>query len=221
MFSKHRVAYWSCVGLLIVCGVASAAELPLRVQGGATLTISAVADKQAWQVVGDHVVLAAVVKDQLLLKVFDLPFSDPPQPGPTPPQPGGPLQLFWIEETSRRTAGQASAIMDAEVRKALAAAKWTMRVADVDIVDETGAAPADLQPYIQDARIKGLPRLYVVDAAGAEVYAGDAPANVQAFRDVLTKIGLPTTWKILPIKEEASNKTPARKGSQCDVRGRR
>lgn len=124
----------------------------------------------------------------------DMPQPDPsPDPGPEPdPKPGpkGPLSLIWIEETADRTPEQALAIVDAGIRESLRQADWSLRVADVDVIDEHGNPPADLRPYIEAAQQAGTPRLFAVDSVGAEVFAGKAPADTAAFRAILRQLGL-------------------------------
>lgn len=206
----------------IVAGVAlgpippgAAGELEFRYQAGDRLEVQAVAEQQAWRILaaedGPRAVVAAVVADRLILEDFPLPFGVSPGPGPNPrpdpqpdpdpqpePRPDGPRHLLWIEETSARTPGEAAAVTDHEIREALAAAGWSLRVADVDVIDEQGKTPSELAPFIAAARERGLPRLFVRDAAGAEVYAGRAPTDTQSFRRLLTALGLSAPWKSLP-----------------------
>jgi hypothetical protein len=98
--------------------------------------------------------------------------------------------LIWIEETADRTPEQAQAIVNPDIREALRDAGWSLRVADVDVVDELGRVPVELEPYITAARRDGLPRLFAVNAHGAEVFAGKAPDDIVAFQAILRQLGL-------------------------------
>lgn len=134
------------------------------------------------------------------LAAFDAPEPGPgpepkpdPEPGPNPdpqPNPRGPVSLIWIEETADRTPEQAAALTDAGLRDAIRKAGWSLRIADMDVVDEQGNAPADLAAHIAAAKRDGVPRLFAVDAAGAEVFAGKAPANKDEFAAILKRLGL-------------------------------
>lgn len=114
---------------------------------------------------------------------------DPPRPDPQPPQPQPPLQLIWVEESTERTPAQAAAQNDREIRAALAAAGWTLRVVDKDIVNEHGRTPPDLKPLIEQAKQLGLPRLMIVDKNG-RVWHYPAPADRTAFITQLERLGL-------------------------------
>lgn len=114
-----------------------------------------------------------------------------PQPEPQPkPTPVGPLSLIWIEETSERTPEHAILIADKELRDLLYKAGWLLRIADVDVVDENGKPPADLFNYLAEAKKLGLPRLFIVDKNGVEVYNGAVPATKEAFLQLLKQFGL-------------------------------
>jgi len=119
------------------------------------------------------------------------PIPNPEPPPPVPPRPGF-LDLLWIEETAARTPQQARAITDRAIRDALASAGWSLRVVDQDITDETGKTPPELVPAIAAAKRAGLPYLIVRSRDGAEVYAGKAPADVDAFKTLLKRLGLVT-----------------------------
>jgi len=117
------------------------------------------------------------------------------------------LHLFWIEETADRTPQQAAALTDKTVREALAKAGWTLRVADDDVVDVDGKPPPELAPFIQAARSDGMPRLFAVDPAGAEIYAGKAPANAAEFRQLLGRLGLPLIKPTPPAPQQPPPET--------------
>lgn len=176
-----------------------AGEIQFQASGGDQLTVKAKADQQKWLVLNERIVVAAVVDGRLIVEDFGWPPG--PQPTPPNPEPGpqpqpepqpvpGPKQVLWIEESSERTPSQAAAVVDKAVRDALAAARWTLRVVDVDVVDETGNPPADLAGYLDAARQAGVPRVFILQD-GRELYAGAAPSSVSSFVDLLRRYGLP------------------------------
>jgi len=200
------------IGLLLsvaMAPLATAGDLQYRLEGGDHLKVTAVADKQTWRVIdgknGPVAIVAALVQDRLVIEEFTWGGTPQPEPGPGPqptppnPEPGpqpqpqpvpGPKTVLWIEESSARTPSQAAAVVDKAIRNALVAARWTLRVVDVDVVDETGKPPADLAGYLDAARQAGVPRVFILQD-GRELYAGAAPADVSSFVDLLLRYGLP------------------------------
>jgi len=183
------------------CTPAVAGELSYAVTGGERLTVQARAQQQIWRVHGGDVLVAAVVDGRLVLEPFQWPPGPSPtppnpQPGPVPdPQPGptpqpGPKTVLWIEETEERTPSQAQAILDSEIRKAVASAGWSLRVVDDDVIDESGATPVEFASYIAAARLAGLPRVFILQQ-GVEVYSGAAPKDPSSFASLLSRFGLP------------------------------
>ncbi len=201
---RIAIAFIAC---LLSCAVAAADPpkianeqgfvVPLADGGNGSAMALAAAEGQILIVAakGDPPVIALY-----RLAAFDAPEPGPgpepkpdPEPGPNPdpqPNPRGPLSLIWIEETADRTPEQASALTDSELRDAIRKAGWSLRIADVDVVDEAGNPPSDLAAYIASAKRDGVPRMFAVDAAGAEVFAGRAPANKDEFAAILKRLGL-------------------------------
>ena len=161
------------------------------------------------------------------LIAFDAPGPQPepepnPQPDPSPnpnpnpqPIPHGPISLIWIEESSERTPEQAKAITDQAIRDALKKAGWSLRIADVDVINEYGQPPDDLAAFIAAARRDGVPRLFATDDKGAEIFNGKAPANRDEFLAILRRLGL---------KDVATSETQAKSNScsngNCQTRTR-
>ena len=114
------------------------------------------------------------------------PQPDPPTPRPVP-QP--PFTLLWIEESSERTPAQAAAQNDREIRQAIERAGWSLRIVDVDTVDEHGKTPAGLAEWIKLARERGLPHLFAVDKTGCG-YSRPAPRDRDEFIAILREWGL-------------------------------
>lgn len=195
-----RNAFFALAAAAVLSLNAFAGELAYHFEGGSELKVRAVAEQQAWKVYDrgqdQLIVVAAVVNGKLVVEEFKAPFTPEPNPQPNPkpdPQPNpqpGPKTVLWIEETSDRTPSQAAAVIDAQIRAALQAAKWSLRVVDKDVVDETGKPPADLAPYIESAKAAGLPRVFILQDV-RELYAGAAPSSVSSFLDLLRRYGLP------------------------------
>ena len=157
------------------------------------------------------------------ISAFDEPGPGPgpeprpdPEPQPDPqPNPRGPLSLIWIEETTDRTPEQAKAITDQSIRDALKKAGWTLRIADVDVMNENGQPPDDLAAFIAAARRDGVPRLFAIDDKGAEVFNGKAPANRDEFLAILRRLGLKDQ-----VAADVQSQTNACSNSNCQTRTR-
>jgi hypothetical protein len=192
-----------------------AEDLRLELQGGPQLTVKAVAEQQQWITHGDKIWVAAVRGGKLVVKEISL--GSPPEPGPGPepgprpePQPGpGPKTVIWIEESGQRTPQQAAAIIDKNVRAAIDAARWTLRVTDVDVVDESGRPPADLAPYLERARHAGLPWMVILED-GREVYTGKAPPDLPSLVILLRRYGLPIGGAVKEDGPAGAAASPAR-----------
>lgn len=128
--------------------------------------------------------------------VFDAATPDPVKPPspPTPPapRPGVKLKAVVVYESADASTAGADYFSSKEL-----AARWRERshlpptLADQNVKDpETGTTPAKLKPYIDRARGKTLPQLYLVDSATGDVlYEGPLPTTPALMLDLLTKIG--------------------------------
>lgn len=165
---------------------------------GSALVITQQPDKQLLIIASPGSPPLLGLFDIIPTKLDPIPNPDPnpnpnpnPDPNPNPnPIPSGPYSLLWIEESAERDANRAAAIINADIRLALRDAGWTLRIIDKDITDENGKTPTELAPYIDAAKKDGLPRLFILDKAGVEVYVGAAPKNVDDFKTILKKFGL-------------------------------
>ena len=101
----------------------------------------------------------------------------------------GPMWVVVIEETARRTPEQAAVLADAGVARYVREKGWRVRVADRDARDSRRQAPADLKPYVERARGKRLPYLFVVDAEGHARHEGPLPAGAAGLLEILKKVG--------------------------------
>lgn len=115
--------------------------------------------------------------------------------GPAPaPVPVGPKKLWVvvIEETAQSSANRGSYFVHKPLAEKMVASGHKWKVADQHVKDANGQTPADLVPYINEAKASGkpLPRLYLVDQVTGDVFYKDAlPATPQALVELLTKIG--------------------------------
>lgn len=122
------------------------------------------------------------------------PTPDPPEPGPAPPTPTPPvdvknLWLLVIEETAEagERRGQLFASKELADRMKARGHKW--RVVDKDAKDSRGQVPSDLKPWLDRAKGKRLPRLYLITPEGQIVFEGDLPTTAKGLLEQLQKVG--------------------------------
>lgn len=132
-----------------------------------------------------------VFDDQVDAKPKPIPPS-PPTPTPPTPRPGVKLKAVVVYESADALTAGADYFASKEL-----AQRWRDRshlppvLADQNVKDpETGTAPAKLKPYLDRAKGKTLPQLYLVASdTGDVLYEGPLPATPAAMLDLLTKIG--------------------------------
>lgn len=115
-----------------------------------------------------------------------------PGPGPNPgPNPNPPAKawLVVIEETREATAERGAWLSNPEIAAYLKAKGWRHRVADRDVLDPQGKPPADLAPYLERAKGKSLPQVYLVDQDGVVRIDGPLPATPAELVALLRKVG--------------------------------
>lgn len=102
--------------------------------------------------------------------------------GPQPPPDVEPAPVpadLWgfviVEETSDAVAGRAALLGDKDLAAFLKAKGLRWRVVDKDVVGRDGATPADVKAWVDDAKGKPLPQVYLVGKDGAKVYGGPCP----------------------------------------------
>ena len=103
-----------------------------------------------------------------------------PQPPPNPdvdpaPVPADLWGMVIVEETSDAVAGRAALLGDKDLAAFLKAKGLRWRVVDKDVVGRDGTTPADVKAWVDDAKGKPLPQLYLVGKDGAKVYGGPCP----------------------------------------------
>lgn len=102
----------------------------------------------------------------------------PPDPDPKPkPEPIAKGWLVVVEETADATQARGKFLSDPALASYLKGKGWKVRIADQNVVDAQGKPPADLLPYLNRARGRSLPQMYLVDQEGAVRIEGSVPAT--------------------------------------------
>jgi hypothetical protein len=125
--------------------------------------------------------------------------GESPSPSPEPPTPPKPKPapyvgkwfLVVVEETEAAAINRGQYFGDPELKRYLTG-KLAERptIVDRDIVDgRTNKPPADLVPYLDRAKGKSLPQLYVVGEKGERILEGDLPPTPAGLLDALRKVG--------------------------------
>lgn len=126
---------------------------------------------------------------QEYVEIGEVPQPEPdPDPGPSPNPTPEPVEDLWgliIEESSERTAAQAAVITSVRVRSQLKPGRWN--VADKDVKNSRGTQMPNLVPWIERAKRRGLPTLFLHDGKGRALYEGDIPATVDDTIELLKK----------------------------------
>lgn len=116
----------------------------------------------------------------LSLCLFTLPVrADDPIP-PLPPPVPSELWGVVIEETTERTPQQAIVLASPEVRALFDKGEFR-------VIDDDTPVGADLRPYLDRAKGKKLPQLYLVDSKGTVCYEGPLPATVAEMKSLVAK----------------------------------
>lgn len=117
------------------------------------------------------------------------PIPDP-KPDPKPAPYVGKFSMVVIEETEMAANNRGAFFADKELRDYLATKlNGKPRIADKDVVDSTGQPPKDLAPYLNHAKGKGLPQLYLIAPDGAVLYEGNLPKTPAELIALVKKVG--------------------------------
>lgn len=125
------------------------------------------------------------------------PPPNPPFP-PLPPDPPvvepGPRWVIIVEETKDRTPQQAAVLTDSSFRQWIATAGHDYRMIDQDVQNRAGTVPAACVPYLDLAKGKTLPRLFIVDGSsgdsqGKVLFSGDLPSSAAALKTLIQQKG--------------------------------
>lgn len=118
----------------------------------------------------------------------------PPGPGPGPdpePTPNTPtkFKIVIIEETDEAVAGRGAFLASTTLAAYMREKGHSWRVVDQDVTDVNGKQPADIAPYMQLAKGKKLPQVFLVDDAGKLRFQGDCTMKADAMITLLKQWG--------------------------------
>ena len=116
------------------------------------------------------------------------PTPNPPVPDPAPTTPAK-LILLVIEETSDAAATRGALFTDATLAKRMQDKGHRWRVVDKDVVGSDGKTPADLLRFMELAKAKKLPQVFLVDEDGKVRFQGDMPSKASDVISLLSKFG--------------------------------
>lgn len=120
-----------------------------------------------------------------------IPPPDPkPQPNPAPQPFAGKWRILIVEETADAANNRGAFLSDKELNDYIhAKCSSKPRIVDQDVKDATGKPPKDMVPWLNLAKGKRLPQLYVVADDGNILWQGDLPNTPAATLAVLKAIG--------------------------------
>lgn len=136
-----------------------------------------------------HLVRAGAQEIAAVVVTVDGKQEPPPNP-PVPPVPPGPRHLVVIEETAHRSMAIAEALKSRPLTEYLKANRHTLYLTDQHGRNEAGVAPAAYAPYLERAKGKTLPILFIVGGSDAEVlFEAAPPATPDGWIDLLGTLG--------------------------------
>lgn len=115
-----------------------------------------------------------------------------PQPGPTPDPfvpTTGPLYVVIIEETGEAAAERGRLFADPTIAARFREKGHRFRVVDKDVIGVDGQPPADVRRFLDSARGKKLPQVFLVDKEGRTVVSGDLPTTPSGLLELIQKAG--------------------------------
>lgn len=104
----------------------------------------------------------------------------PPKP-PEPPKPVSAGGFVVVEETAEATQARAVLLTDARVHALIKALGLSHKIVDKDAKDAKGNVPSAVAKYLEAAKGKKLPRLFVVAADGSILSERDCPMGPAEF----------------------------------------
>lgn len=115
------------------------------------------------------------------------PTPQPQPPTPTPPNPqpdpvvGKVTGVIIVEDTAKADQSRGLFFGDPKVSAFFKNSGLAHAVIPVSAVDEKGQTPADAKKYLDEAKAKGTPRLFMVDDKGAVLKQQDMTYDPDAF----------------------------------------
>lgn len=110
-------------------------------------------------------------------------------PTPPPPPPVGSLWMVIIEETSQASKNRAAWLNDKELVAYFKESNHHFRVVDKDVVGPDGTPPSPLVGYLNGAKGKTLPYVFLVNQSGDVLYRGAVPETPAEMLALIRKAG--------------------------------
>ena len=123
------------------------------------------------------------------------------EPGPTPPDPPGPtpdppppdkLAEMWVVtvyDSATRTPGQFQSMAAPAVSTWISENGHHLCPTPIMAADESGKPPADRSPWIEEAKDKPLPHVFLVGPDGVAKWSGSLPESGAEFLRLLKQHG--------------------------------
>jgi len=152
-----------------------------------------------------------------------LTVGETPPPPPPPPPPVELLQAVVVEESNDRTAQQAQVMLSTRVRAAVGNRFF---VFDDDMADKHGQTPPNVACWIERAKGKSLPYLFLSDAKAepsAVAWEGPMPESIEKMLSLIAEhqpgsvLLPPGTAKRLPLKQQAAARVQAQADCPSDT----
>ena len=130
--------------------------------------------------------VGAKAASDVIRRSIDVDAGGAPAPGPTTPTR---LVVVVVEETAEAVAGRGAMFSDAAVVARMKDKGHRWRVVDKDVVGADGQPPTDVKRFLDQARGKPYPSLYLIDEKGKARFAGPAPTTASALLELITVNG--------------------------------
>lgn len=119
---------------------------------------------------------------------------NPPEPGPNPnpgprPQPLSQLWIVIVEESKDAAKDRGKMFQDRKLAERISAKNHKLRILDKDVRDSRGNVPKDVQPWIERAKSKKLPWLFLINQSGEILHEGELVNNPANLIRLLETIG--------------------------------
>lgn len=187
----RRIAFSIFSVLALPALSTTAADLKFSITGGEHLTIKAQAEQQQWLIIGDKILIAAVVDGKLVVQQWTTPGPVPPDPGPNPPDPG-PLPSKWqvafvleSDDLDNLTTDQQKLLASILIRDELAGRGH--RLLGVLDPDSASTASDAMKPWFESVKGKQLPVVAIAPLDGGTIYTFPLPKDVSALWAILEK----------------------------------